>query len=100
MLGGFMLVGNNPVVVAYAQEKLPGHASTASAITMGFGWGIGALIIGPIGGLADQWGIVATMDLVVATLVVALLLSFQLRSKTDHYPDQAREKSATQNQTN
>ena len=100
MLGGFMLVGNNPVVVAYAQEKLPGHASTASAITMGFGWGIGALIIGPIGGLADQWGIVATMDLVVATLVVALLLSFQLRSKTDHFPDQAREKSATQNQTN
>ena len=98
MLGGFMLIGNNPVVVAYAQEKLPNHTSTASAVTMGLGWGVGALIIGPIGGLADQWGIVAAMDLVVATLVVALLLSFQLRSKTDSYLKQAPENSATQNQ--
>ena len=97
-LGGFMLIGNNPVVVAYAQEKLPGHASTASAVTMGLGWGVGALIIGPIGGLADRWGIVAAMDLVVGTLVVALLFSFQLRSKTKLYLEPAPENSTTQNQ--
>ena len=97
-LGGFMLIGNNPVVVAYAQEKLPGHASTASAVTMGLGWGVGALIIGPIGGLADRWGIVAAMDLVVGTLVVALLLSFQLRSKTNLYLKPAPENSATRKQ--
>lgn len=84
MLGGCGLIMNNPVVVAYAQEKLPNHASTASAITMGFGWGIGALMIGPIGALADQWGITLAMDLVVASLVIAIALSFKLHSKSHH----------------
>lgn len=81
MLGGFSLIMNNPVVVAYAQEKLPNHASTASAITMGFGWGIGALMVAPIGALADQWGIVVALDWVVASLLVAVVLSFGLHSK-------------------
>ena len=80
-VGGFSLIMNNPVVVAYAQERLPHHASTASAITMGFGWGIGALMVGPIGALADHWGIVAAMDLVVASLLGAVVLSFGLHSK-------------------
>ncbi|MBF0276381.1 MAG: MFS transporter [SAR324 cluster bacterium] len=83
IIGGFCLIMNNPVVVAYAQEKLPDHGGTASAITMGFGWGIGALMLSPIGILADYWGIVNALDLVISLLVIAIALSFLLHPQHD-----------------
>ena len=42
-LGGFMLLATLPVIVAMAQELVPGQTSTVSALMMGAAWGIGAL---------------------------------------------------------
>lgn len=43
-----------PVNVVLGQELAPQHASTISSLLMGAAWGLGALLVGPIGALADR----------------------------------------------
>ncbi len=57
ILGSFMLQSSLPVNVVLGQELSPRHASTISSLLMGAAWGVGALLIGPIGALADARGI-------------------------------------------
>jgi FSR family fosmidomycin resistance protein-like MFS transporter len=45
---GMVLWGTSPAMVSYAQQLFPRGAGLASAITMGFSWGIGGLIQAPI----------------------------------------------------
>jgi hypothetical protein len=55
------------------QELSPVHSSTISSLLMGAAWGMGALIIGPIGALADRYGIHAGLTALSAMLLVGLL---------------------------
>lgn len=80
-LSGVALAINNPVIVAHAQELMPDHASTASAITMGLGWGTGSLIVSLVGLVADRWGIVFALDIVSAATLLAALLAFFTRAQ-------------------
>ena len=57
VLGSFVLQTSLPVNVVMGQELSPRHASTISSLLMGAAWGLGALLIGPIGALADRWSI-------------------------------------------
>jgi FSR family fosmidomycin resistance protein-like MFS transporter len=68
ILGSFALQSSLPVNVVLGQELAPRHSSTVSSLLMGAAWGVGALLIGPIGALADLHG------LRVALLLLALLL--------------------------
>jgi hypothetical protein len=49
------------VNVVLGQELSPAHSSTISSFLMGAAWGMGALIVGPIGALADARGIHAAL---------------------------------------
>lgn len=70
VLGSFALQSSLPVNVIMGQELSPRHASTISSLLMGFAWGAGALLIGPVGGLADLAGLrVALMVLTTLTAV-------------------------------
>ncbi len=78
---GAMLLGmNNPVIVAHAQERLPHHASTASAITMGVGWGIGSWVVSLVGVAADQFGMMAALNGVSLLSIGAALLALRLQT--------------------
>ncbi|HEY6572401.1 MAG TPA: MFS transporter [Candidatus Eisenbacteria bacterium] len=59
--GSFVLQASLPVNVVLGQELSPGHSSTISSLLMGAAWGMGALVIGPIGALADARGIHAAL---------------------------------------
>ena len=78
VLGGFFLQASLPVNVVMGQELSPAHASTISSLLMGAAWGVGALLIGPIGALADARGLHAALltlaCLLGAGLVCALML--------------------------
>lgn len=54
VLGYFLLQGSLPVNVVLGQELSPVHAGTISSLLMGAAWGLGQLLIGPIGALADR----------------------------------------------
>ena len=73
-----MNIASNSVSVAMAQELVPKSAGTASSFPMGFSWGAagGALII--FGSIADQIGVIPTLDILslmpLAGVVLALFL--------------------------
>ncbi len=78
VLGSFVLQSSLPVNVVLGQELSPGHSSTISSLLMGAAWGVGALIVGPVGALADhsglRTGLAALCGMLLLGLVCALML--------------------------
>jgi FSR family fosmidomycin resistance protein-like MFS transporter len=72
VLGSFVLQTSLPVNVVMGQELSPRHASTISSLLMGAAWGMGALIIGPVGALADAHGLHAALLALVGMLGVGV----------------------------
>jgi FSR family fosmidomycin resistance protein-like MFS transporter len=67
-----------PVNVVLGQELAPRHSSTISSLLMGAAWGAGALMMGPLGALADHAGLrialLSLSALVLPGFACALLL--------------------------
>lgn len=78
ILAAFALQTSLPVNVVLGQELSPAHSSTISSLLMGAAWGMGALIIGPIGALADRSGIQAALAALSAMLLMGLVCALFL----------------------
>lgn len=79
LVAGYALLQSSlPVNVVMGQELAPRHASTISSLLMGAAWGVGALLMGPVGALADhaslETGLRALALLLVAGFACAMLL--------------------------
>lgn len=76
--GYALLQASLPVNVVMGQELSPRHASTISSLLMGAAWGVGALLMGPIGALADHAGLdaglMALSSLLAAGFTFAMCL--------------------------
>lgn len=72
ILGSFALQSSLSVNVVLGQELSPQHSSTISSLLMGAAWGMGALLIGPIGALADHFGLHAALAVLSCALLVGL----------------------------
>jgi len=72
ILGSFVLQSSLPVNVVLGQELSPRHSSTISSLLMGAAWGVGALLIGPIGALADHFGLTAALTALASMLIAGL----------------------------
>jgi FSR family fosmidomycin resistance protein-like MFS transporter len=57
ILGSLALQASLPVNVVMGQQLSPRHSSTISSLLMGAAWGIGTLLVGPTGMLADARGL-------------------------------------------
>jgi MFS transporter, FSR family, fosmidomycin resistance protein len=85
-LGGFMLLSTIPVIVAMAQELVPGQTSTVSALMMGAAWGVGALAPPALNGLVPAYGFRTVLVFASAfTLVSAVLAYFLPRDERIHH---------------
>lgn len=78
-LAGFTLRGAESVNIAQTQDLLPHGMSTASAISMGFTWGVAGLVPPLVGVLSDRthslaFALAATTVLPVIAAVVAIAL--------------------------
>lgn len=78
ILGSFVLQSSLPVNVVLGQELSPQHSSTISSLLMGAAWGMGALIIGPIGAFADHYGLRAALTVLSGMLIVGLTCAVML----------------------
>jgi FSR family fosmidomycin resistance protein-like MFS transporter len=76
--GSFILQTSLPVAVVMGQELSPKHASTISSLLMGAAWGLGALIIGPIGAIADTHGLRTGLLVLATVLSVGIVSSLAL----------------------
>ena len=83
-LAGFMNMASNSVSVAMAQELVPESAGTASSFPMGFSWGAagGALIV--FGGMADQIGVVPTLEVLALVPLIGVVLALLLPRDSDY----------------
>jgi FSR family fosmidomycin resistance protein-like MFS transporter len=86
-LGGFMLLSTIPVIVAMAQELVPGQTSTVSALMMGAAWGVGALAPQALSNFVPAFGF---RNVLIAastvTMVTSVLAYFLPREELIHRP--------------
>ena len=77
-LGSLMLQGSLPVNVVMGQELSPRHASTISSLLMGAAWGVGILLVGPTGALADRFGLPVALACLASLLIGGLCCGLAL----------------------
>lgn len=77
-LGGFMLLSTIPVIVAMAQELVPGQTSTVSALMMGAAWGVGALAPQALSKFVPALGYRNVLIFASAVTMVTVVLAYLL----------------------
>jgi MFS transporter, FSR family, fosmidomycin resistance protein len=82
-LGGFALLSTLPVIVAMAQELVPGQTSTVSALMMGAAWGVGALAPPALDSLVPIYGFTTVLVLASAATMVSAIFAYLL-PRDDH----------------
>jgi len=77
-LAGIALYISLPLNVVMAVELFPHHAGTASALMIGFAWGVGGLLLTPFGIAADRLGLKASMIWLTLLTLLAVVAAFFL----------------------
>ncbi|MBP1763612.1 MAG: fsr 3 [Firmicutes bacterium] len=75
---GFAIFAPFSSVVVLGQTYLARNVGFASGVTMGLSFSVGGVVVPLIGRFADNYGLVATMELLTAVAVLAALFSFFL----------------------
>jgi FSR family fosmidomycin resistance protein-like MFS transporter len=81
-----MLSGANSVIIAFAQELVPGRAGTASSLVMGLGWGVAGVLLIGFGSLADMISVPRALDIAVMLPLLAAGLGLALPSAVVDIP--------------
>jgi len=71
---GFAIFSSIPVVIITAQELFPTRVGIASSLVMGLSWGLGGLLVTPLGSLAEHFGIKTALYSLVGMGVLATIL--------------------------
>jgi FSR family fosmidomycin resistance protein-like MFS transporter len=77
-LGGGSLLGSSSLVTVEAQSLLPAHASMAAGLMLGVSMGIGGLLVGPVGVLAQAFGIIPLLTVVSLLPLPGSILTLSL----------------------
>jgi FSR family fosmidomycin resistance protein-like MFS transporter len=87
--GYALLQSSLPVNVVLGQELSPRHAGVISSLLMGAAWGLAALIMYPVGALADHFGLDRALMLLTSLIAVGFVCATQMARamKSLHTPD-------------
>lgn len=77
-LVGFFLVSSFAVTVVMAQDLWPENVSLASGMMVGFAFGVGGLVVPLIGLIAERWGLLTALQVIVVFPVSAVVLTILL----------------------
>jgi FSR family fosmidomycin resistance protein-like MFS transporter len=81
VVGYCLLQASLPVNVVLGQELSPRHAGIISSLLMGAAWGLGAILIYPIGALADHIGLDRALMLLSSLIVVGFVCATQIAKR-------------------
>ena len=81
--GYFVLQASLPVNVVLGQELSPRHSGIISSLLMGAAWGLGAILLYPIGILADHAG----LEVALATLSALVVVGFGCATQIGRHPE-------------
>ena len=93
VLGGGFLLLTNPVNVVMGQRLVPQHASTISALMMGFGWGVSGLFLPLVGVLSETYSLQTSLTWLVLAMSPGFLLALGLPSEPCQTPDKSDQSS-------
>jgi FSR family fosmidomycin resistance protein-like MFS transporter len=88
-IGGGLLLASNSILVALAQELVPQRSGLASSLPLGFSWGIASLSLGPVGWLADTYGVTETLRWLAMLPLVTGTVALFLPARPDKIPARA-----------
>ncbi len=71
--GYCLLQSSLPVNVVLGQELSPRHAAMISSLLMGAAWGLGALLLYPVGAIADRFGLERALMTLASLIAVGWL---------------------------
>ncbi len=77
-LAGFFLVSSFAVTVVMAQDLWPENVGLASGMMVGFAFGVGGLVVPLIGLIAERWGLLTALQVIVVFPVSAVVLTILL----------------------
>jgi FSR family fosmidomycin resistance protein-like MFS transporter len=80
-LAGFFVMMTIPVSVLMGQSIVPHAISTVSSLMMGFGWGVGGMLVPIVGRLADLTSIQATLQILALVPILYGGLAWKLPQK-------------------
>ncbi len=81
-IAGFFLFSSIRVVIITAQELFPNRASTASSLMMGVSWGVGGLLVTPLGALGETYGLQTALSILVILGISSALAALFLPKHT------------------
>lgn len=81
MINGFLLAASWTSLMVLAQKIMPNNVATASAITMGFSMGMGAVAVVSLGMVADAYGIATVFSVIMVFPVIAFALSWFIKER-------------------
>lgn len=77
-LGGAVLFGSSSLLTVEAQGLMPAHAAVAAGMMLGVSMGVGGLLVGPIGALAQVYGILPVLTAVSLLPLPGSLMTLSL----------------------
>ncbi|HOB10405.1 MAG: MFS transporter [Acetomicrobium sp.] len=80
-LGAACIEATTPITGAISQEWMPHSRAMASSIVMGFAWGLGSLLIPPLGIIGDHLGLTCALVVVGALPLASLCFVSIIRKK-------------------
>ena len=80
-LGAAFIEATTPITGAISQEWMPESRAMASSIVMGFAWGLGGLLIPPLGMIGDHFGLEWALLMVGALPILSLYFVSIIKKK-------------------
>lgn len=75
---GIIMYSSIPVTIIMAQELYPQRVNTVSSLVMGLSWGVGGMLVTPLGAIAERIGIVNALHILIGLGVIALFSTLLL----------------------
>jgi len=85
-VGYLLLQASLPVNVVLGQELSPRHSGIISSLLMGAAWGLGALILYPIGVVADHAGLETALAILSSLILVGFACASQIARSAQALP--------------
>lgn len=83
---GVILFASIPVSIVLAQQLFPRQAGTVSSVMMGLAWGIGGILVTPLGALAEKIGIEQGMKILIIFVAAAAIMTLFLKIQWKESP--------------
>ncbi len=86
-LAGSLVFASAPAVVVAAQKMMPGREGMASALQIGFAWGMGGVSMGLVGKAGEMFGVLNVLYVTAVLPLVISILTLSLRGYRHQFED-------------